>query len=553
MRSNRINALYEDKYGYIWILSYDREPHRFDPRSETFRGIKSLDNYNDLAFTATTIIPVKSGKVWLISDNMGCICVKDSTFNDIGIFNIENGTLNGNHIYTVYEDSELNSWILSDNGLYRLSADGKMTNFFSEKTYIESEPSQHFYCVMETSDRIWFGSDKGKIWIYNKRNGQYDVVQTATGSYIRHIKDIDGDNLLITTRHDGFFIYNRQSKRIKKYNRSNLPGMPVSDILSCYIDKSKNIWFQLNYAGVSKFNLKTETIKHFQMKIEGEVSNVFPANFFIFEDKENRLWVHPRGGGFAWYDAGQDKLIPFYNEPSSPSRKFSNMMHTAFSDKQGNLWMSTRSNGLDKVIFNDGTFKTITVDPDIYSTINNDIRSIFEDRDKNLWVSTKGGKLFVYDRFLKQMGYLCNNGQIGNGTPLEGVTYCMTEDSKHNIWLGTKGEGVYKLTKAGSGYNITHYKHIENDPYSLSDNSVYSIFEDRKKRIWVGTYGEGINLLDGDGKRFINHHNDLKDYPIQHGHQVRTINSDRYGNICIGTTLGLIMFSSEFDTPNSIK
>ncbi len=137
-----------------------------------------------------------------------------------------------------------------------------------------------------------------------------------------------------------------------------------------------------------------------------------------------------RGGGFGYYDPQKDQLMPFFNEPSSPNWKFSNMMHAAFSDQQGNLWLSTRSHGLDKVIFNNDVFKTITVDPNIHSTINNDVRSIFEDSRQNLWVSAKGGKVFVYDKNRVQKGYLCRNGKIEYGAPIEGITYCMTEDSK---------------------------------------------------------------------------------------------------------------------------
>jgi hypothetical protein len=43
------------------------------------------------------------------------------------------------------------------------------------------------------------------------------------------------------------------------------------------------------------------------------------------------------------YTIKQDKLIPFYNEPFSSNWMFSNMLHSAYSDRQGNLWLATRS------------------------------------------------------------------------------------------------------------------------------------------------------------------------------------------------------------------
>lgn len=553
MRSNRIDFITEDKYGYIWTLPYDREPHRFDPRTEEFMGIRSLKGHEDLTFIATRIIPMKSGKTWLLSNNMGCVCVTDSTF-DIEIYNTDNKRINGNTVYSVYEDSEQNSWILTNNGLYSVSKDNKtISSHFTEKTSTASKPAQDFYSVMEQAEKIWFGSGNGRIWLYDKKSGQSELFQTGAKSEIRHIETIAGDEVLIVTRRDGFFIYNTATKDLKKYDRSNLRQMRSDNILSAYIDKSRNIWLEVDYQGVAKFNPETREMKHFEMNTESAVSNVFPSNYFIFEDKENRLWVHPRGGGFGWYNPQTDVLMPFFNEPSSSDWRFSNMMHAAFSDQQGNLWLSTRSHGLDKVVFNDDVFKTITVDPNIHSTINNDVRSVFEDSNQNLWVSSKGGKIFVYDKDGVQKGYLCKSGRVEYGSPLEGITYCMIEDSRNNIWVGTKGEGVYKLTPAGGSYSIQHFSHSDADLYSLSHNSVYAIFEDKNQRIWVGTYGGGLNLLDEKTGKFINYRNNLKNYPSQFGSQIRTMYSDKFGNICIGTTLGLIMFSPEFASSADIE
>jgi signal transduction histidine kinase/DNA-binding response OmpR family regulator/ligand-binding sensor domain-containing protein len=551
MRSNRIDFICEDKYGNIWTLPYDREPHRFDPRPEKFMGIRSVKGYENFTFIASKIVTAASGKVWLLSDNMGCVCVTDSTFN-LEIYNRENNRINANAVYAVYEDQELNSWLLTNNGLYLISTDGKINSFFTEKNYVEDNPTQDFHAVMELENNIWFGSSKGRIWIYDKKKKNTELLQTDSKSEIIYINNIDSNLILIATRNDGFYIYNKTFKALKKYDTSNLPNMPVNRILSCYKDKAGNIWFEMDYAGVAKFNPQTKSFKHFELKTESTVSNVFPSNFFIFEDRDNRLWVHLRGGGFAWYDAEKDIPVPFYNEPSSPDWRFSNMMHTAFSDRQGNLWMSTRSNGLEKVIFSDDVYKSIVVDTNIHSTINNDIRGIFEDSNQQLWVSTKGGKVFVYDKSLNQKGYMCGNGHIESGKPLEGITYCIIEDSKKNIWLGTKGEGVYKLTPSGNAYLIKQYKYSPDNLYSLSSNSVYTILEDNKNRIWVGTYGGGLNLLDEEQERFINHRNNLKNYPAQYGSQIRTMLSDKYNNICVGTTLGLIMFSSDFTSVNEI-
>ena len=61
--NNRIDRIFEDSYGYIWTLSYNGAAHRFDPQTEVFAAIPS----NSESFTVTQIIPMPSGKLWLIS------------------------------------------------------------------------------------------------------------------------------------------------------------------------------------------------------------------------------------------------------------------------------------------------------------------------------------------------------------------------------------------------------------------------------------------------------------------------------------------------------
>lgn len=550
VRSSRIDFIREDKYGYIWTIPYDKEPLRFDPRTEKFTGLNIHPEFQKKTSPTEKIVLTNSGKVWLILANDGCVCVKDSLFN-IEIYNKQNKKIQANKVNGLYEDQALNSWILSDNGLYKVDASGTVKPYFTA----DAKSTGHkFFSQLETEGDIWFGADNGSIQIYNKRRKRFQSFDSGMNTNIKFIQRINNNLILIASADQGFAIYNMASKRLAHYSTANLPEMKSNKIFSCYIDKLENIWLELDCIGVSKFCLSNQTMKHFEMKIENKSLNIFPPNFFIFEDNAARLWVHPRGGGFAYYDAVADKLMPFFNEPFSPAWQFSNMMHTAFSDKQGNLWLSTRSHGLEKAVFTNDIFKTAIVDPKIHSSINNDIKAILEDRTKKLWVSSKGGKIYAYQNG-KQLGYLSSDGTLSQGKPMEGFCYCIMEDRSGNLWIGTKGNGIYKLTPKGPlKYQIQNYRNTPNDPYSLNNNNIYSIFEDNRGRIWVGTYGGGLNLMyPKQDAKFYHAGNLMKQYPIQSGAQVRIISADKYRNICIGTTQGLIVLPSDFEAPSSIK
>ncbi|MFR5758332.1 MAG: hypothetical protein ACLUE2_09105 [Bacteroides cellulosilyticus] len=45
----------------------------------------------------------------------------------------------------------------------------------------------------------------------------------------------------------------------------------------------------------------------------------------------------------------------------------------------------------------------------------------------------------------------------------------MYEDKEHNIWLGTKDNGLYLLhPERDNSYRITHHLSDKNNPYSIS-------------------------------------------------------------------------------------
>ncbi len=557
MKNNRIDNVYEDKYGYLWLQSYDGEAHRFDPHTESFKGLQMVEGYGNFNFFRSKVKLTPSGKVWLLSEQTGCICVEDSILTTT-MYNMENGRLKGKQVFDVFEDSKKNSWLLTDNGINMVSSkSGESTFFFAEQEY-KNSLRQSFFCATEFDNEIWFGADNGRIWIYNQQSKAFRLLESGVSSGIIEIKQIPNNKILLVTSQNGFLLYDKKGQTFQYFNKTNYPDLLSNTIVSTYIDSHDNLWIETDYLGVSKFNLNIYSLKTFTVKLDGLNSIIFPPAFFVIEDVKGRIWVHPRGGGFSLYDSETDDLKPFHNNPKSIDFKFSNIAHSAYSDKQGNLWLCSRTHGLEKVVFDSNDFQIQTFDANQESAVSNDVRAIYEDKDGYRWISTKDEKLRVYDKQEHLLGHLQNDGNIGNGTPFVGTVYCLLQDKTGNIWIGTRGEGIYIARRKNTphlSFQLTQYKKNINDIYSLTENSVYSIFQDKKDRIWIGTFGGGLNLIekpDEEKIRFINHRNNLKNYPQEAGYRVRTITEDKHNNVCVGTTVGMIMFSSSFSSPENI-
>ena len=338
LTNNRVDRMYEDSNGYLWLLTYDNRAHRFDPRTETFEQVPGI-NENGSQYNINTITVLPNGNVWLLTDSDGAIRVSSSDFgNELNsaVYSSKSGRFPAAKVYKAFQDSDRNEWILTDNGL-GLLRDGQAdpTAFFVETKERFSDPKQGFYAYEELPDELWFGSDRGRVWRYLKSTGQFELLELPTQSQISSINVIKPNLLVIATDNDGFFTYDIETKNREHYSPMVFKNMLTEPILSTYVDRRGEVWFEQEVPGnVVHFNPETRTIKREVIRVEPTAADRSRPSFHIHEDVNNNLWVHPYGGGFSLFDEEQNKLVPFYNDLGSPDWRFSNKIHSSFSDAQ---------------------------------------------------------------------------------------------------------------------------------------------------------------------------------------------------------------------------
>lgn len=559
LTNNRVDFMKEDSYGYIWVLTYDNRAHRFDPGTETFEQVPASGEGSDVNIQRIEVIP--DGSIWLITENEGAIRVMtDKKTHELTtkVYSLKSGLFPCLKVFNVCQDKAGNEWLLTDNGLAMVKPDMIMpVSYFIETKETGSDMKQLFYSFQEHGNEIFFGSDKGRLWRYQKNGGRFQLLELPVKSNIIGVNSLSKDEIVATTKSEGFYVYNLKTKTITSYTDKTCPELSGTKIVSTYVDKYHELWMELNQRGeVCHFNPVTKRLKREVLFTEpGNAARSEPA-FHIHEDVNNRLWVHPYGGGFSYFDRERNMLVPFYNKPGSPDWMFSNKLHSTMSDCQGNLWLCSHSKGLEKVTFVNDEFDLTTPFPHDYESLSNEVRALMEDKDGNIWVSVKEGIVRVYNSKRTYIGYLTENGTVSqNGRPMTGVVYCFTQGKDGVMWLATKGDGLVRAVKNGNGYMLSRYKYDADDIYSLSHNDVYFVYEDGKGRIWAATFGGGLNYIEKDknGKLiFINHRNNLKGYPIDRCHRVRHITSDKSGHIWIGTTTGALCFDETFTNPEEI-
>lgn len=545
LQDYRVDAIKEDCFGNLWILTYNGCVYKFVPQTEKFIQYPQKDEkFKNINPRFDKIYCSPDGNVWLSGKQEGCFKIRETApgnEDEILHFDKLNGLLTTSSVNNILTDSKKNTWVLSSNGLNLF----RRKSILPEKFFFDNT-NGGFYSISENYNHVWFGGDKGKVCIYDLQRDKFDFVSVPSHSPVIGVFQYSGGEAIIITSGDGFYIYNIDQKTTTSYNTHSGRGVLSNDIYSYYVDQNNNIWLETANPDVALFDTKNRKLTNFTVQTPFPKQKI-PLHFFVVEDKKGTIWVHPRFGGLSLYNKATNKLEYKSEIFDSNNQKFSNVVHSAYIDRQGNLWLSPYSHSLKKIVTVQSPFRFRKVKEGEYASASNEVRSIFQDKQNRYWIATKNGMINIYDQNHLKTGHLTTAGSIGNGTPMLINAYCIFEDNKSVLWIGSKGQGLFRLaTKDKNSYTITNYRYDPDDINSISSDNVYSIMQDNFNRIWLATYGGGICCITnkGSGTSFISSRNSFRNYPSEKCNKARFITEDKNGLIYVGTTAGLIVFKN---------
>jgi len=558
--NNRLNSIQEDSYGYLWILTNDFEVYRFNPQAEQFRKLSySPDEKVDVVKHPIQRLQMLSGDVVCLLSAAGCYMVhinRDASIEKLHFLCKENGTLAGNDVRGVFIDKSGNSWFLTDKGITCYNPRSNQRQHYFHQFQNETG----FTSYLEKDSRIYMGAENGQIWSWNKANAEFNAESFKASAAVNAICELRDYRLLVVTAGDGAYLTDDRLSVIRHYTLSTHPQLASNTIHSLYKDLSGNVWLEADATGVVYFDAATDQLYHFRPKSDEDIGLAqTQPNFFVVEDGAGRIWVHPRSGGFSAFDRASKQLKPFYNNPEDPNRRFFNTMHDAYIDKHGNLWMSTRSPGLEKCTFHQSRFSFQPIRSTLQQADGSEVRAIFEDKFKRTWVADKEGKIQLFNQQGASIGFLRENGTIVAGQTKSGmIAYDIIQDKKGRIWIACKGRGLVMLedlTQKGLAYKMAYFSQMEEIADRPNSNNFYAILEDAQGRIWAGSYGGGLNLVveEKGGKfKFIHSGNGLETYPYDKCRNIRDLCQDQQGVIWVATVNGLVAFDGNFRDPSMI-
>ena len=560
--NSRLDQLDEDTNGLLWMVAYDGIVFTYDPHEEQFEQITTD------AYQVSTLRLMPDGIVWLQTQQHELLVAhRDSLTGKIEVddFFADHGLSKPSRINQLTIDRQGRHWILTEEGAYRYNPTNGDVTIVSHLSCYE---------MVELDGTYYVGSRNGLLLASTDDNREAKGIQLDTHSSIKRLNLHPSGGMVACTASDGFFIFtplNDGETQLtanalvagfssRHVTASNCPALGGGTLHDIFIDHFGDLWLRTAGTGVVHYEPQSGRARRFILyDMYGQAIVDSRGDQMAVEDAAGQLWIHPSGGGLAWYNRERDELEPFFNPNLQNRWSNANKLTALFSDRQGNLWFGSYGNGLEKASFGLYPFAIESYDQRALDFAGNNIRAVLQDSNGYIWAGGKDRVIRVYDEQYHFVGNLCHDGSVrSDKVEALGLAYGMMQSRDGTLWIGTKGDGLFMLTPStqSAHYQLRQFTASDDNVYSLSSNEIYSLYEDQRGRIWIATFQNGINIMERDDKgtpeRFYSTRNQLTSYPLITCYRSRFVTGDHQGNIWIGTTNGLLSCTENFMSPNKL-
>ncbi|MEM9984818.1 MAG: two-component regulator propeller domain-containing protein, partial [Bacteroidota bacterium] len=250
-------------------------------------------------------------------------------------------------------------------------------------------------------------------------------------------------------------------------------------------------------------HLKQKFASTQKVRIDGDYESLGLTSSFA-QEKNGNLWIGSDGNGLFYYDSAAKQYQHFHQD--HPSRPLSsNAVVTTLIDREDNLWVGTWGGGINLLKRGAKSFRYLMHDPQRpASLVGNNILHMIQDRKGRIWIAAFNRGLDVY---LPERGHFIHfSTESENRTISSNKVRTLAEDPEGNIWIGTQGDGLERITLNAELEVLDRqcfYCQTEEDEFAAM--TIQQLFFDGEGKLWISSSGSGLFHLDqssGDFTRY---------------------------------------------------
>ena len=307
---------------------------------------------------------------------------------------------------------------------------------------------------------------------------------------------------------DGLNRYDGNVFKVFRHNSRDTNSIGNDYIRCLYADESGRI-FVGTQSGLYQYHALTESFSHLSSSGNKSIKD-------ICVDKQNNIWYIAEG---TLISIRQTQTIVYDNQqffiPTALCRTAA-----------GSLWVAASDGHLKKYEPTTGRFTSSKV-LSKQSASTNWMETLYPTKSNSILIGTSAEGLLSFNENDASVTSIISRNIDKTGIYVRDIQ----ELKPSEYWLATES-GIFVYNQADG--RIVNLKKNYHNPYSLSDNAIYTLCKDREGGLWAGTYFGGINYYAQNQLQFQKYFPDYSKQTIS-GNAVREIVKDKYGNLWIGT------------------
>ncbi|MBN1415529.1 MAG: hypothetical protein JW973_10545, partial [Bacteroidales bacterium] len=457
--------------------------------------------------------------------------------------------LSSDIVIKTIQDKEGFLWFITEDGLNRY--DGyEIKTYKSGFNASMSFTSSNFRSICEDKDgNLWLGTQNAGVNIFNKVTGEVHILMADTTRPDKLLNNTinslfcDSEGLIWIGNNTGINCWDpKKEEFIQLPESGSFP--PPNSIICCFAERANGLILIGSWeSGIFVYDKKTRHFKNFLIPDDGIPLNFENRIWCILPDKDQHYWVGTWEGGLYLTRITGDSLTikkHFTHQSQNPGSILSNIIFSIRKDDKGALWIGTPYglNIMDTLWAANPQFHKYVGGNKPNELSYTEVYDIFRDQSGIMWLATTGGGVNKVDQSHKRF----NNYTIPQTDPQKKGTsvYSFYFGRDKSLYIGVKslGFGRYDL----SDHSFVPYKEIDAFRHLPPEiNAAYCFHEDTRGDLWIGTRYEGVYWISKATGEYVNYLFDTGNSPYI-AKEVRTISEDPYGQIWIGTSEGLFKF-----------
>jgi len=355
---------------------------------------------------------------------------------------------------------------------------------------------------VDSYDKLWLELNQSSVIYFDPFNKAVKRFDLPAGQINKTLKFQDGKELgmfILSTSGDLAWFDRTQTSitYLNEQQELTLNG-DKKVFFDLFLDKDNILWLSSTSNGVFRVSFPKQQFNLFQLN-----SSSFPSTGnsvkTLFQSRNGDIWVATRHAEVYQLDKNKKVKQIF----SSKSNFIGNVYHI-MEDRKGNLWFSTKGNGLIKAELNNVSPTGYVFTRYMYDERNpgsisgNEVYYTLEDSNNRIWVALFGGGLNLITQengkttFKNRFNSFARYPKYGLYMEVRNIT----EDKDGRIWVGTS-DGLMSFDskfKNPDQINFEIYR-SEMAGSNISDNDIYVLYKDASSQIWTSVFGGGLNKL----------------------------------------------------------